>query len=713
MPRSQRGTLQDALDTAKPLYFIPREDVVDEVLVPAFRNATAVDCMMGFFSSHSLAEIAPGLATYLRKSTEPMRLVVSPFLDPSDQEALRLGLHPAEEVASRVLLTTLPDADDLAQHTLACLSWLISQNRLSIRIALMKDALFHTKAWIFRSETDASALHGSSNMTRAGLTRNREQMTLSRSWRGEEATFHIHRLQQEFDELWSGGDDTCQVIDLPHAVREKLLHDLLPGQMPEEHDCHRLWRKVNGLTDETDDPALSAARSFTIPSWLNYQTGSYAHQGRAVDAWKKAEWRGILEMATGSGKTIAAMIGAHMLHTEVGNLFVVISAPYRPLIEQWCSEIEMFGITAHNVITLAGSKARDGRIRELSRNLRKGVSGIEVLLVSNDTLCTEEFINAVRAVSVKKLLIADECHNLGAAGFVTNPPECFDYRLGLSATPIRQYDEEGTDALFTYFGEVCFEFTLEDAIGVCLTPYNYYVHFVRLLPTELDDWQQLTDQIARLSWKFKAGKSDSGLEYLLRQRRLILETAAGKIDVLRGLLDDMATEDLRYTLIYATDKDPHQLGLVNDLLQQKGVLYHQLTYEETADRQATARILASFQAGELKVLTAKRVLDEGVNIPQVEKAFILASTTVRRQWIQRRGRLLRMCKEIGKTHADIHDFVTLPFDGGAGNDADTSRIIKSELDRVWEFAKLCQNGAQPNGPYNAVRHLQGLLEGAP
>jgi superfamily II DNA or RNA helicase len=691
------------------MYFIPRENVVDEVLIPALKSARSVDCMAGFFSSHSFAEIAPGLATFLARSAEPLRLIISPYLSPDDQEAMRLGVSNPETVASAAILDAIPSAGDLANHTLRCLAWLIRANRLEIRIALIRGALFHPKVWIFKCDSDRAALHGSSNMTRDGLTRNREQVTLSRSWCGAESVFHIDRLQKEFEEIWSGDDADCVIVDLPRAIREKLLREFSGGQAPTEADCRKLWRKAHGLPEMEPGEATDFIQSLAIPDSIEYRSGPYGHQGRAVDAWKQSGWRGILEMATGSGKTISAMIGASLLQQEVDSLFIVIAAPYRPLIEQWCGEVEPFGVRPANLTLLSGSAARDGKVRELGRKLRMGLSKTEVVLVSTDTLCTADFIGSVMAVRAKKLLIADECHNLGAAGFVSNPPECFDFRLGLSATPIRQYDEEGTEALFEYFGPVCFQFTLEDAIGVCLTPYDYHIHFVELSRSEMDEWVRLSDEISKLAWKLETKAKDSHLDNLLRQRRLVLETAAAKLATLKLLLSSECDDTLGFTLIYATDKDPAQLERVNAILQEKGILFRQLTYEETVDRKKTAEILSAFQAGEIKVLTAKRVLDEGVNIPQIKRAYILASTTVRRQWIQRRGRLLRTCRQIGKTHAEIHDFVALPPGGTGSLDSDARRIVKSELDRVWEFTRLCRNGADDQGPYQAVRRLQEML----
>ena len=199
---------------------------------------------------------------------------------------------------------------------------------------------------------------------------------------------------------------------------------------------------------------------------------------------------------------------------------------------------------------------------------------------------------------------------------------------------------------------------------------------------------------------------DEYLTKLLRDRRAVLETAENKLAALQAALDRAArtADGLRYTLIYTSDKAPEQLTAVNRLLHERGVLFHQLTHEETANRQETERILRGFQEGTLRVLTAKRVLDEGVNIPQVRKAFILASTTVERQWVQRRGRLLRKCAEIGKTYSEVHDFVALPHDFDT-LDRDARSLVRSELRRVQAFARLARNAGRPDGPLGIIDQL--------
>jgi len=713
-PDAQRPSLKTALTDANPLYVLPKDPVTAEVLIPALKATESLDVMMGYFASSSLAEIAPGLATFLRNARAPMRMVVSPFLTADDFEALTHDENRLSCLAQQILIDDVPDEVTFVRHTLECLAWLITQERLILKVAVMREALFHPKVWLFQDDESRAALHGSTNLTKTGLSRNREQLTLSRDWKGDEAIFHIDRLRREFDDLWTGGDDDCYVLSLPEAVERKVIERYKMEVMPSESVLSSMWKKAHSVelpaTAEGDTPRITELK---IPGHLVYETGDFAHQGKAVKAWESSGRRGILEMATGAGKTITSMICATKLQDELDKLLVVVSAPYRPLIEQWCDEIREFGVQPINLTAAGGPAARNREIKQSGRRLRIGNAFAEVLVVSNDTLCTERFIESVSAIKAKKLLIADECHNLGAASFTANPPEAFDYRLGLSATPIRQYDEEGTEALIGYFGEICFSFTLEQAIGTCLTEYDYHVHFVELTADEMREWTDLTDQIAAQGpWKLQSGQSDPYLDNLLRLRRLVLETANGKLDILAGLLDAEGPRELRYTLIYATDKKPEQLEQVNRLLESRGVLFHQLTQEETQSRQKTKRILSVFQDGVTQILTAKRVLDEGVNIPQIKLAYILASTTVRRQWVQRRGRLLRTCKAIGKTYAVIHDFVVLPPGTSSSTverlDPDARRLVRSELERVWEFARLSRNGPLDGGPYEAVQHLQAL-----
>ena len=704
------GLLKAALSSVQPLYILPGDPVAKDVLIPALSASSSLDVMMAYFSSASFAEIAPGLASFLRNSHAPIRMVISPFLTNADFDILTKDDNELLRLAEQLIFDNVPDEDQLARHTLECLAWLITQERLLIKIAVMLDhgAIFHPKVWLFSDGHDRVSLHGSSNATFSGLSRNKEHLALSREWKGEDARDTVCCFVKMFDDIWSGDDKDCRVLQLSNAIEQRIVERYKTEDMPDEPPTPR---------PPLPPPVPPHETKLKIPPYLVYDRGDFAHQGQAVDSWFEANHRGILEMATGSGKTITSMICATKLQDKVGKLLVIVSAPYLPLIEQWCSEIKEFGVDPINLREAGRHDARDHEIRKAVRRLRIGGSTAEVLVVSNDTLCTEKFIESLNDIDEPKMLIADECHNLGAESFVSNPPNCFEYRLGLSATPIRQYDQEGSDKLIEFFGDISFSFTLKEAIGKCLTEYDYHVHLVELTNDEMEKWTALSDKIKGLSWKKKSGQSDPHLDNLLRQRRKILETASGKLSRLEKLIDDEGARNLKYALIYTTDKQRKQLELVNKSLGDRGVNYRQLTSEETKNRDQTRKILSAFRNGDLQVLTAMRVLDEGVNIPQIKLAFILASTTVERQWIQRRGRLLRMCKEIGKTHAVIHDFIVLPSGTSSSKkgklDLDERKLVRSEAKRMSEFAKLSRNAAKKGGSYEMVKYLQELADESP
>ena len=701
-------TLQ-TISNIRPLYILPKDSMTEDVLIPCFRSATSVDCMMGFFSSEILVSLAPGLATFINCSGESLRLIISPLLRTEDRKAIELGTTSAEEIAYAPLEEFVVTENAIAQHTLKCLSWMLRHGRVEIKIALMKNALFHPKVWLFRQGNNVIAVHGSSNMTYAGVQKNIEQMSVSKSWEDSNQSYITERFSEEFRQFWENRDENCITVSMPEAIKEDLLKTYRSDTPPTENDFYKHYGQEADSIEEYprsyNFKRLSQPQ-FVIPSYLRFEDGPFEHQGKAVKKWCEASYHGILEMATGSGKTIAAMICAHKLHEVEKPLLIVVTAPYIPLIQQWCNEISDFGLKAANLTEANGAKGRATELGKLRRRLQNRSSKVEIVIVTHKTLCNSDFKAEVEKFDCKTLLIADEVHNLGSEGFITDPPEFFDYRLGLSATPIRQYDEEGTEQLFAFFGKVVFQFTLEEAIGKCLVEYEYYVHPVELTDDEMEKWYAFTEKIGKNAWRQEdLNASDEYLMKLLRDRRALLENAENKIAALEEILTQREDfKKLRHTLIYTSDKTPQQLKEVNTLLNKHGALFHQLTYEETGDREETNRIIQSFQEGTLGILTAKRVLDEGINIPEIEKAFILASTTVERQWIQRRGRLLRTCSKTGKTHSEIHDFIALPpdldnIDGTAG------ALIDSELKRIQAFARLAMNAGRPDGPLSLIDYL--------
>jgi superfamily II DNA or RNA helicase len=445
---------------------------------------------------------------------------------------------------------------------------------------------------------------------------------------------------------------------------------------------------------------------------LHWETGPFAHQGKAVNAWEEKQRRGILAIATGGGKTIASLVAATRLQDEVGPLLVVIAAPFRPLIEQWERELLRFGVPPLPLSDLSQDE-RVSRLHRAVHSLELGQARVEVAVITHVLLNHagfREFLNSIPS-KVVTLLIADEVHNLGAPGFAQNPPEHIRYRLGLSATPLRQYDEEGTEALLRYFGDVVFEFDLGSAIRAgCLTCYNYFLHPVELEELEFEEWEELTQQLARMGHGAVEDATAGGLsqeaQLLLIRRRSILENAAGKIETLRSLLAQRQGP-IRHTLIYTSAKhrpgQAKQIVRVNRLLNELGIIAHELTYSETGSGEA-AEILQGFAEGLYQALTAMKVLDEGVDLPQMTTAYLMASSTIHREWVQRRGRILR--KAPGKSIAHLHDFLVIPPDVRSS----TGRaLLRRELERGREFASLAENSGGQGGPWEVMARFEPMV----
>jgi len=715
-----------SLSNIPPIYFLPEDNLLGEVIMPCLQVATDYDCMTGFFHSAVLREMAPGLADFIGRPEGKMRLLASPYLTQEDQKAIRDGISTAPEILAMRIEELYGSSEitvnTLARHTLECLAYLISADRIVFRLVLVRDGLFHPKIRIFSDGKDYIAVHGSNNLTRSGFTTNVEQVIVSRSWLGDEQERVIQRLRDEFDSVWNGKKTQyIRTYELPEAFRGRIVQKFLPQRPPTPEDFRKAWKHdlESGLV-HTADVIVSTgtiglrAKGFQIPLTLDYETGDFAHQGQAIKAWEEADRRGILEMATGSGKTITSLVAAHRLFERENPLLLVVAAPYLPLVSQWYDEARKFGL-APFIPGNESSKAKKlSRIRHVVRNLKMGVSDVECIVITHDFLCDPVFQEELGRYSGISLLIADEVHNLGTPSFLKRPPKGFRYRLGLSATPIRQYDDLGTGGLLEYFGKIVFQFTLKEAIGKCLVPYNYYVHSVELTSDELEEWLELSSRLKSLGWAFNQDQ-DAGdsripltLQKLLNRRRRILEQASGKIDLLKFILSRQSPHEVRHALVYASDKGREQLISVNHMLMDDLKLrIHQITQEETGKTDLTDELLSSFAKGDIQVLTAMRVLDEGVDIPEVSRAFILASTTVERQWVQRRGRVLRKCARIDKQIAHVYDFLVLPpkdIDPELFG-RDILKIIKAELERVTEFSKLSANATAPDGALVTVRPI--------
>ena len=692
------------------LYQLPEDPVGPRVLIPGFRNAVAVRGAFGWFSAGWIGRLAPGLADFInRPDTAPIEFTIAPVLWAPERAAIESTLEASpDEAARRVgrLFTdgrTNPSA--LARHTLDCLAWLIATGRMRLRIAEpTPDSNYHPKMWLFDDGTHQVLARGSGNATGRGTGAGVEHLDVDVTW-VEDGRDRV-RVGMNMLNDWSRGRShgIARVMDLPDALEQDIIRTA-PDNAPDP-DGYFMAARKDGNPPWAVDPATTLRGRFaapvstavprlSVPVELRWQEGAYKHQGEAVAAWEGGEEpeRGTISMATGAGKTLTALICATRVQQRLGDVpfLVVVSAPSRPIIEQWRSVVGDFGVRA---VAPSLEPDADRALTVLFRGLTSG--GTHLAVVTNNMLCDPAFQATVARkiqntpTPIDTLFIADEAHGLGAPGFLAHKPDFFTRRLALSATPERQYDPDGTEEIFDFFGPAVYEFGLDRAIGFCLCPYRYYVHSSPLADDELGNFLDLTQKMGRMAGLESSAETEAALRRLSIARRRIIETATAKVTLLGDVLRHRQTRSLRHVLVYATAKDPEQFNRIGSLLTSLQIRWAPVTQNETRDRRKLTRTFETFKSGGFQVLLAKKVLDEGVDIPSIREAFIVASSNVQREWVQRRGRVLR--RHPDKPWAIVHDFLALPPTGAVLSEGPgLKKIVESELSRGFAFAAHAQN----------------------
>lgn len=699
--------------TLRPgLYRLPDDPVGPRVLIPGFRSAISVRGAFGWFTAGWISRLAPGLAEYLnRQNTTPIDFTVAPAIFPQEQSAIKQGYTMSIEEASRrvvdVFMNGRIQATALARHALDCLAWMIATERLQLRIAVPKiGSNYHPKIWLFDDGEHQVLARGSGNATGHGVSSGVEHLDVDVTW----VDYSRARVGEGVAILedWARGNSPGieRIVELSEAFEQDIIYSA-PESAPSRADYEgAMIEDMNPpwATDQSEKLRLRFLTSrssnqprLTIPNDLKWRDDPYAHQGQAVDAWESGpdSEHGTISMATGAGKTITALICATRVQDRITDkpLLIVISAPSIPLVMQWSEEVKKFGLDA---IVPSLESNTDVALTNSFRGL--SIGGTKVVIVTNNLLCSPAFQTTIarKIRGIATLFIADEAHTLGAEGFLAHRPEFFERRLALSATPERQYDYDGTEAIFAFFGHPVYEFDLGRAIGFCLSPYDYYVHAATLDGDELDEFNNLTRRIGAAIGQ-GMDEDDDSLTSLVMARRKIIETTRSKLSLLRTVLERRQPRSLTQTLIYASAKNPEQFEEIAAMLTDLNIRWAPVTQDTTARRSLLKQTLATFERGGYQVLLAKKVLDEGIDIPSIREAFIVASSTVQREWIQRRGRVLR--KHPDKQWAILHDFLTLPPAQIFHYEETTSmkKIIGTELYRAYSFAAHARNSTDDDG----------------
>ena len=421
------------------------------------------------------------------------------------------------------------------------------------------------------------------------------------------------------------------------------------------------------------------------------------YQQEAIFSWFNNRGRGTLKMATGSGKTIIALAIAFELYRQIGLQVLIIICPYQHLVLQWQRECESFNLSPILAMNRINSWQND--LSTQLYNIRAQKQSFLTVITTNSTLISEGFQSQVKFFPEKTLIVGDEAHNLGATKLVASLPRNVGLRLALSATPQRHYDESGTDALLDYFGKVLQpEFTLEDAIKKgALVPYLYYPVFVELTESESFLYAKITKRIGFALSENSNWENNDNLTFLLTKRSRLVATAANKLVALKSLMQNRLYTT--HTLFYCGDgyvDNYHQdynrqIAAVTRILG-KELGYKVNTYTAETPMEKREKLRSQFERGVLQGLVAIRCLDEGVDIPAITTAIILASTNNPRQFIQRRGRILRPYP--GKKQAVLFDMIAIPPKLDRKTWEIEKKLLDKELIRFIEFAELADNAAE-------------------
>lgn len=697
------------------------DNVVQDFYIPLLKDAVSYKRAVGFFSSSSLVEISKGIAGMAAEGGK-IQIVASPYLSDEDIDAIRHGYEDRNKIIERALLTQISEkpTDYYSMERLNLLAALIADGVMDIQIAYTEDkhgiGMYHEKMGIIEDAYgDKIAFSGSNNESATAMTINYETMDVFRSWGDSSEIERVRLKENAFYSIWHDTEPNIKVLKFPNitdALIERYRRKPANFAIDDEQFAKRMLTYASKISD------ISSTYRGPIGARVPDDITLREYQKDAISVWVGENYRGIYDMATGTGKTLTGLGAISKLSEDLDDvLAVIIVCPYQHLVEQWVEDIVRFNIKP--IIAYGDSPQKDWKKR-LSRAVRdqklRRDKSFFCLVCTNATFAKDYVQDEISKIQSPILLVVDEAHNFGARTYARLLDDRFTYRLALSATLDRHRDDEGTAMLYDFFGKKCIEYSLDRAIDEDkLTKYKYYPIPVYLTDEELEKYEQKSYEMSKCLIKGKDGKYKLNKrgEILAMERARIVAGASQKLETLREYIAPYAQDNNILVYCGATnvidekadysstdEEDVRQIEAVTRILGNEfGMEVAKFTSQENMETRAT--IKEQFQKGDrLQAIVAIKCLDEGVNIPGIRTAFILASTTNPKEYIQRRGRVLR--KAENKPFAEIYDFVTLPreLDSVSGLTTEQAQrdlsLVKNELARIKEFGRLSMNSMEAN-----------------
>lgn len=702
-----------------------------EFFVDGLLESNSFDLGLGFFSTSGFRALSLGFAYFISRGGK-MRIIINDILTFEDKQAIEKGINsnPDLLIETKIINDIVKLCDTLAgqdKHFFNCISWLISTHKLEIiAISPLEQApgIAHQKFGIFKDSLNSRvAFSGSINFSITAMFKNLEAISCYRSWTQDNSDIaRIDYYEQLFEKIWMGKHQSIRVVPIekvkvvfrdkfPIDSIERLLDDesiLVENLVTEGRIPLSLSNKLTKLKRKFLNKAV---KNPGLPGSVQVRD----YQEIAVANWIKNDYKGLFEMATGSGKTITGLYASIKLLEKLNGIFLLVLVPTISLAQQWHEEVVTFNYS--EIILISSDNPAWGSDLQAGLNsFRLGTLKHLVAISTYDSFKSKKFQDFYEKFPDETMILADEAHNMGSPEMLSKLPFTINYRLALTATPHRHFDDSGTRELLEFFNVAAkstFVFSIKDAIAnQFLCQYKLYPHFAELNDQEYKEYISLTKQIAkRAHFRKKALIStDTTLERLFQKRRKILNQAEAKIKILGGIIECLKHKNkAHHILVYCPEGNNEQED--NRIIDETGKY---LAFEMelriapfTGMTQSDKRqeLLRDFDLGAIQCLLAMKCLDEGVDVKQTETAIFVSSSTNPRQYIQRRGRLLRV--HFNKPFAYLHDIIAVPPKN------DVADPITKEIDKIilqQEFKRYKEFAMDAVNYVDAVTPVKRLCE---
>jgi len=720
------------------------DNPLEDFLIPILNIANRFFYISGFFSSKLIALLSYGIKNFIVKNGGKIKLIAG-FVFPSDIKILNL---PKDELQKQFIEIVNEDffskelekkPEDI-EH-LKLFAWLLNNKKIEIKWGLIFDPLIenfnnsgilHEKVGILQDvnsdDKDYITFSGSANATYYAWVKNREEMKIFKSWE-ENGREYAEYDFNKFKNYWNGKDSILKIFNFPI----EFIRDLIDKYLPKENNLNEIDFELidNNVRNELQKEIWWKLKKEQLKekNWKYVEYSSKKvietiiprdYQEDALSLLERNDYTGFLEMATGSGKTKIAIMASYNLYKklieEKKRLLIIISVPDSYLVDQWYNEVFMY---TNNVVKCysQNSNWRELLKNQISRLIYKSTDHCYVI-ATHESFNSESWENYIirPCKNIKKylkiLFIGDEAHTLGAPTrrlTIENITTFLEsnYKIGLSATPIREYDEEGTQFILNFFtidgsDKRIYSFPLKNAQERgFLMKFNYYPIRCDFDTEKFDEFRELTEKIGKkinVLKKINAGKKEitQDLTILLNKRADLLKKADSKLNPLKRLINDLNLKhQLWKTVIYTKDKE--QRSKVNNVITEVNELF-ELRNKISKDKIDGSDLnpirierINNLTNNVVNLLIVMKCLDQGVDIPSLERAIFLSSSGTQLEHIQRAGRLLRR-NENKKEPVEIYDFFVFPTKAQIEEDKNISKKIYSiEKRRIEFFAEVAEN----------------------